>query len=363
MSGSSVDAQALAGGGGDDAALEAGLDGPDRFWARGLERGDPVGNVAPDGLGQLPQHGQSTIGRQLGEHEGDGLRVLVGQDGGGDRGVQGGERPEMGPDGCPADPGHDGLGFGRAPQGLGQQVPGHLGTALGGAGLALGLGDEVFHDLVDEGLVHRAEIGDLGHDLFDFVVVQGLDDAGSPLLAQRDEQERGLAGTAHPVGGVSHQRSPGPVSSQVRSISAIRSGSRSIIWPIWLTSACRGPTPAARSSAGPRRRQRQRHLLAVAVTFAALELEGLEARGQGQGHPGRLGDPAHGEHEQADAPPAARARLAPRSSWPPWLLALAAAFSWAAWNLAARLVEGDESDLDAVAPGGLQPGRGRHQLL
>jgi hypothetical protein len=93
----------------------------------------------------------------------------------------------MGPDGRSADPGHDGLGFGCAAQGLGQQVPGHLRTTLGGAGPALGLGDEVFHDLVDKGLVHRPKIGDLGHDLFDFVVVEGLDDASSPVLAQRDE--------------------------------------------------------------------------------------------------------------------------------------------------------------------------------
>ncbi len=93
-----------------------------------------------------------------------------------------------------------------APQGLGQQVPGHVRTPLGGAGLAVGLGDEVLHDLVDEGLVHRPEIGDLGHDLFDFVVVEGLDDAGGPVLAERDEQQRRLAGAAHPVRGVSHQR-------------------------------------------------------------------------------------------------------------------------------------------------------------
>jgi hypothetical protein len=183
-----VDTQALAGGGGDDPALEAGFDGPDRFGARGFKRGDPVGNVAPDFFGQLPQHGQGTVGRQLGQHERDGLGVFVSQNRGGDGGVQCGERPEMGPDGRSADPGHDGLGFGCAAQGLGQQVPGHLRTTLGGAGPALGLGDEVFHDLVDKGLVHRPKIGDLGHDLFDFVVVEGLDDASSPVLAQRDEQ-------------------------------------------------------------------------------------------------------------------------------------------------------------------------------
>ena len=58
----------------------------------------------------------------------------------------------------------------------------------------MGLGDEVLHDLVDEGLVHGPEIGDLGHDLLDFVAVEGLDDAGRPLLAEGDEQQGGLAG-------------------------------------------------------------------------------------------------------------------------------------------------------------------------
>ena len=117
---------------------------------------------------------------------------------------------------------------------------GHVHAPLRGARLAVGLGDEILHDLVDEGLVDGAEIGDLGHHLFDLVVVQSLDDACRPLLAEGDEQQRRLAGPAHPVGDLGHQRSPGPVSSQARSISAMRSGSRSIIWPIWLTSACSG---------------------------------------------------------------------------------------------------------------------------
>ena len=78
--------------------------------------------------------------------------------------------------------------------------------ALGDAVLAVRLGDELFHHLVDESLVDRAEVGDLGHDPLDFVLAEGLEDAGGAFLPDRDEQEGGLARTAHLGRGVS---SPG----------------------------------------------------------------------------------------------------------------------------------------------------------
>ena len=77
LSGVAVDAQALAGGGRKDAPFEARLDGPERLRARRAERGDAVGDVAADVLGQFPQHGQAALGGELGEHQGDGLGVLV----------------------------------------------------------------------------------------------------------------------------------------------------------------------------------------------------------------------------------------------------------------------------------------------
>ncbi len=96
--------------------------------------------------------------------------------------------------GSTADARHEGLGFGAAPESLGEQALGHLYAPDRGVHLLLRLGDELLHHVVEDRLFDRAEVGDLSDHPLDLGLGERLQDASRSFLAHRDQQQRRLAG-------------------------------------------------------------------------------------------------------------------------------------------------------------------------
>ncbi len=143
-------------------------------------------------LGQDRQHAGGMLGRDLGQHDGDGLRVFVLEVVGEHVLLHVGELLPHVAAGRPADLLHDDVdAVGR--QELLKQALGGIVVADERAGVAH-VEDELDHQLLDELGLHLAEPRHRQRDQPDLLLVEGLPHDVSVLAAEREEENRGAVG-------------------------------------------------------------------------------------------------------------------------------------------------------------------------
>ena len=152
------------------------------------------------------QHDRRLLRRQVCQHQGDRLRVLVGEEGEQLAGIGPAHPLERHLRQGGAQPFHDLVGAFVA-DALGQQRASQLETAAAGhVGAAEGVARLGQYRL---GVVvgHLAQPDDLGREVLDHLVGEPGHDLDGLLPAQLDEQDRGLAQAGQPVRGDSHRSS------------------------------------------------------------------------------------------------------------------------------------------------------------
>ena len=211
-------------------ALQHALDLADDLRRGAVHQGDARRDVGLLGLGQARQHLGGGVGRQVGQDQRDGLRVLVGddvEDLGGVGLAQELERAHL--DGA-GQARHDLLGVLGAERLL-EDRAGVVEPALGD--VLLGQRDLV--ELLDHLVLALgrdvADAGDLERELVDLLLAQVLEHGRRGLGAQAHEQDRGLL---PPGQRRAHGRAPVP-SSQPRSSCATSSGLRRARSSIWAS--------------------------------------------------------------------------------------------------------------------------------